>query len=144
MNPYFMTGFTLYTDGAMAMEVLSWDHRPCSALLDAIDGPREILQKNIPLIHSSMNHGHLSNNKEQLKGDLIVFRERYESRNIPVGPNIYISDPTSDSCWIVDCGISYETEEKESIPRCVEDAQLGLVKVSIPDFVNNLKGIWCE
>jgi len=142
-DPDFMIGFTIYTDGAKVMRTLAWDYRPCTEVLDSIDGHGETLQLDIPLPMGG-NDKSSSRNKKMFHGDLIVFRERYETRYSPVGPMIYIRDPASNSCWIVDCGVWKETDEKDHTPCCVEDAQLGLVELSVSDFVNNLKGVWCE
>ena len=53
---------------------------------------------------------------------------------------LYIPDPASNSCWKVHCHL----EDDSSLDECVEDAQLGLKRFSVSEFVENLKGIWCE
>lgn len=137
-DPHFMAGFTIYM-GGRAMGKLAWDHRPCSRVRkeeDVYGGQQQqqqvVLLKNIPLRMGKTSKAPF---RHKFYGDLVAFRHAY-APTYRVKPKLYVADPESDSCWIVDC--------HGNVTECVEEAKIGLIELSVSDFVLNVKDIGCE
>ncbi|CAJ1945049.1 unnamed protein product [Cylindrotheca closterium] len=112
-----MSGFPIYTDGAEMMDALIWRRQSCSDIM----GPNAtILEEDLPFLDGRVN-------------GTVYFNEY---------PTILFPDPTGgDSCWRIFCGFSQSTAN--DYQPCLEDAQLGLVEVSLDTFVE-IKDVYCE
>ena len=110
-----MMFFDMYIGGADQAFNLSWLRSSCKDYM----GPNAtVLEENLPFLQGKVN------------GTVAI---------VNGVTAILFPDPTSDSCWNPVCFL----EDNESYQACLQDAQLGLMEVSLDTFVE-IKDVWCE
>ena len=126
-NPYEnanMTGFMVYYDSCPAY--LLFDTRSCSDWINQTKKlPREMVQ-NVSLVNG------------EFTGMVVTSPNKHEREPQPE-TSIFIQD-VFDSCWQVDCGWGRTV----NTTSCIEFAQANLRKVSLAQYVDTIKHVWCE
>lgn len=114
-NPYQYYDFTFYYDGCPA--TLLWSNRTCQQWMS--DDKKDFV-KNVTLVNGEFT-GMVSSSG---------FFGNFSS--------IFLPD-VSNSCWLMDC--SWGEAEMED---CIQAAKENLHRVSLDEFVNTIKHVWCE